>query len=203
LDGELYNHDYRTKFEELTALIRPETPREGHKAVQYHIYDAAGPGEFSTRLKRLNELAELPRHVYDPLRFVETVAVSDEDDLMKAFEIFLAQGYEGAMVRNADGLYVNKRSYDLQKVKEFTDSEFTVVDVEEGRGKLAGHGIFVCKTKDGVEFRAKMVGALEALQKFFNSPRDYIGKSLTVKYQGLTAAGIPRFPVALRFKEDV
>ena len=30
------------------------------------------------------------------------------------------------MVRNADGLYVNKRSYDLQKIKEFDDREFEI-----------------------------------------------------------------------------
>jgi DNA ligase-1 len=39
LDGELYNHDYHEKFEELTSLIRQAVPTQGHEVVQYHIYD--------------------------------------------------------------------------------------------------------------------------------------------------------------------
>lgn len=129
--------------------------------------------------------------------------MANEDEMMLAFEKFLEQGYEGLMVRNMKARYVNKRSYDLQKVKEFQDSEFTVTGVEEGRGKLAGHAIFVCKTSSGVEFRAKMKGETSALKKYFEHPELALGKQLTVKYQGVTnKSGVPRFPVGIRFKED-
>lgn len=201
LDGELYNHSYRNKFEELTALIRPDEPRPGHEVVHYHIYDVAKPVPFTERKDVLATIAEEAEH---PLRVVDTILVKDEDELMLAFEDFLKEGYEGAMVRNASGIYVNKRSSDLQKVKEFIDEEFEVIGVEEGRGKMAGHGIFVCKTKSGAEFRAKMQGELETLKSFFNNPKKCIGKMLTVKFQGYTTKnGVPRFPVAMRFREDV
>lgn len=39
LDGEIYRHDYRDRFEELTSSIRQETPKPGHKIVEYHVYD--------------------------------------------------------------------------------------------------------------------------------------------------------------------
>jgi DNA ligase 1 len=199
LDGELYNHDYRAKFEELTSFIRNEDPKPGHEVVEYHIYDVAGPGTFTDRHAILSAFG-----LVGAMRKVETVAVTDEDDLMAAFERFLVQGYEGLMVRNLMGEYVNKRSYDLQKVKEFIDEEFVVVGVEEGRGKLAGHGIFVCKTRDGVEFRAKMTGELESLKQYYENPRSVVGKLLTVKFQGYTAKnGVPRFPVALRLRENI
>ena len=123
---------------------------------------------------------------------------------MAAFKAFRKEGYEGAIVRNADGLYVNKRSFDLQKVKEFDDAEFKVVGVVEGRGALAGHGIFVCVTKDGTKFEAKMSGAQAELKKFHQNPELALGKWLTVQFQGYTnKAGVPRFPVALRLREDV
>ena len=199
LDGELYNHDYRAKFEELTSFIRNEDPKPGHEVVEYHIYDVAGPGTFSDRHAILGAFG-----LIGAMRKVETVAVTDEDELMLVFERFLVQGYEGLMVRNIMGEYVNKRSYDLQKVKEFTDEEFVVIGVEEGRGKLAGHGIFVCKTGTGVEFRAKMQGELESLKQYYENPRSVIGKLLTVKFQGYTAKnGVPRFPVALRMRENI
>jgi DNA ligase-1 len=211
-DGELYNHSFRDKFEELTSFIRQEEPKEGHEVVQYHIYDCPWTqGGFGDRYEVLREFFEAAATMHNnpdaeaALTMVETIKVASEDELMTAFENFTKQGYEGAMVRNIDGPYAeNKRSYDLLKVKEFIDDEFEVVGIEEGRGKLAGHAIFVCQMKDGQEFRAKMIGELEQLKKYVKNPKLAIGKKLTVKYQGLTKAnGVPRFPVAVRFRQDI
>ena len=199
LDGELYSHGFRDRFEELSSLIRPAYAKADHEAVHYHVYDCAMPGTFVERLAYLRSI--LPKAEL-PLVLVETIPVANEDELMAAFERFRAQGYEGAMVRNAAGLYVNKRSYDLQKVKEFDDAEFRVTGVVEGRGKLAGHGIFVCETEDGTPFEAKMIGALAELKKFHQNPSLAVGKLLTVQFQGFTnKSGVPRFPVALRIRE--
>ena len=135
---------------------------------------------------------------------VESVIVNDEDELMSTFEHFLKEGYEGAIVRNMDGLYINKRSYDLLKVKEFSDDEFLVTGVKEGKGSMEGKAIFICKTTNGNEFSAKMIGSMEALRKYVDNPFLAIGKMLTVKYQGLTNKNnVPRFPVAVSFKEEM
>lgn len=201
-DGELYNHDYRNRFEELTSFIRDREFRDGAEAVQYHIYDMPSAWGFEQRWLFLSNY--LPSE-HQSLRRVETVLASDEDELMAAFNRFLEQGYEGAMARNSSGHYMtSKRSYDLLKIKEFSDAEFPVIGVEEGRGKLAGHAIFVCRTHTGVEFRAKLKGKQEELKRYFDRPDLAIGRTLTVKYQGITnKSGVPRFPVAMRFREDV
>jgi len=198
VDGELYHHDYRHNFEDLTGFIRNATPKPGHEVVQYHIYDVVMDGSFDTRHKFIRAL-----NLSLPLVPVETVVVADEDALMSEFEGFLVLGYEGCMVRNTQGAYVNKRSSDLLKVKEFDSSEFKVVGIEEGRGKLAGHAIFVCDA-NGTQFRTKMKGDTAKLKEYFENPTSVIGRMLEVKYQGLTnKAGVPRFPVALRFRDDL
>lgn len=205
LDGELYNHDYRDKFEELTSFIRDTAPKPGSTVVQYHVYDRVDPTVQKYRTEIIRSMlikTNLPRSEY--IVCVPTVEVNDEEGLMLAFHGFLSAGYEGAMARNIDGKYVNKRSYDLLKIKQFMDAEFEVVGVEEGRGKLAGHGIFVCKTADGQTFRAKMMGDTSELKKFWEDPSLAVGRQLTVKFQGMTKKnGVPRFPVALRFRKDV
>lgn len=199
LDGELYSDAHRDRFEELSSLIRPAYAKPEHRQVQYHIYDCVMPGTFAQRWAFLVEKLHRVTH---PLVLVQTILVHSEDELMAAFEQFRAQGYEGAMVRNAAGLYVNQRSYDLQKVKEFDDAEFEVVGVSEGRGKLAGHGIFVCRTPEGARFEAKMIGQLEHLRKYHQNPDLAIGRKLTVQFQGYTTkSGVPRFPVALRLQQ--
>ena len=198
LDGELYTHAYRDRFEELSHFIRQEIPTEGHEVVQYHVFDAAQPGGFEDRYTGLQNRLKSA----GPIQLVETVRVVDEDELMLAFERFLAEGYEGAIIRNANGLYVNKRSSDLLKLKTFDDAEFEVVGVKEGKGKLQGHGIFTCKTETGAQFDAKKKGALAELSKYYQHPERYIGKQLTVQFQGFTKKNhVPRFPVALRIRE--
>lgn len=211
LDGELYNHDYREKFEELTSFIRSATPKPGHEVVQYWIYDVIEAGKevvsagasFKDRNEFLTELRDFFNDSIVQLAVVATNEVDSEEDMIAAFGVYLNAGFEGLMVRNADGVYKNKRSYDLQKVKVMADDEFEVTDVTEGKGKMAGKAMFHCKTKDGGEFRVKMVGALDSLAHYLDHKEDYIGKMLTVKYQNLSAEGIPRFPIALRFREDV
>ena len=222
LDGELYNHEYRSKFEELTSFIKRDEPKDGCEVVEYHVYDCIMKDRtFRERWEHLENIIGTDRG--GPVMLVETREVHDEDELMLAFEDFLAQGYEGAIARNANGPYVGKRSYDLLKIKQFDDAEFLCVGVEEGRGKLAGHAIFICSIGrvDGpgkkyetelvehgfkereLVFNAKLKGDQSELKKYFSNPALVIGKRITVQYQGLTKNGIPRFPVALRIEEKL
>jgi DNA ligase-1 len=201
-DGELYNHDYHNNFEELSSKIRQEEPMEGCEIIQYHVYDFPHPT--LTNRERNTILQSYSKNFEGtPVHIVETIVVNDEDELMTAFEHFLAEGYEGCMVRNMDGLYVNKRSYDLQKIKEFDDSEFKIVGVKVGtKGSMAGKAVFTCQNGD-TTFDCKLKGNMDELTKYANDPSLVIGKILTVKYQGMTKYGQPRFPVGMRFREDI
>jgi DNA ligase-1 len=201
LDGELYNHDYKDRFEELTSFIRSATPKPGHEVVQYWVYDIVCDAPYS---QRDGMLGFMKRH-FDgkTLNVLDAYLVDDEDEAMSLFETALSMGFEGAMLRNVNGKYVGKRSADLQKVKVFQDSEFEVLDVEEGKGKMAGKAMFVCDAGNGKTFRVKMMGALDDLATMYQNRDQYIGQQLTVKYQNFSADGLPRFPVALRFREDM
>lgn len=200
-DGEGYNDLFKKDFEQLVSFIRQENPIEGHEQVEYHIYDLPEDGTCSERINRL--FAKIPK-TSKYLRVVNTIWVKDEEEAMEAFEAFLKAGYEGLMLRNSDSPYVGKRSYDLQKLKVFDDNEFEVVEIEEGRGKLAGHvGAFVCKTDEGVIFKAKMMGNVDRLKEYFDDHSLWIGKKLQVKYQGKTnKENVPRFPVGVRIRDD-
>jgi ATP-dependent DNA ligase len=203
LDGELYNHDYRDNFEELTSFIRQATPKPGHEVVQYHIYDLPSE-EGAGFLSRFEALYVMIGADSPVLVLVETVRVHSYGTLQERFSEYLAAGYEGAMVRNINGTYVGKRSTNLQKVKEWDDAEFKIVGVEEGRGRMAGLAVFTCETAAGTTFAVKMKGSLESLRQYVQDPSLAIGKLLTVQYQGLTAANeLPRFPIGLRIREDV
>ena len=201
-DGELYNHDMKKDFEKIVSLVRQEEPAPGHEMVQYHVYDVVNSLSFGHRYDGIAPLFEM--FDFDgTIQLVETQICQSEEKVMDFFEKYRKMGYEGAMLRNKDSKYVNKRSYDLLKVKEFDDGEFSIVGIEEGRGKLIGHvGSFVCHTSDGKEFLAKMSGDTEKLREYFTNHSLWTGKRLTVQYQGLTGKnGVPRFPVGIAIRD--
>jgi ATP-dependent DNA ligase len=196
LDGELYNHELKKDFEQIVSFVRQEEPQPGYDIVEYHIYDVANGDMFHQRWENFIRRLPKDRILSRKIHFVETVLIDDEPFVAELFEKFTASGYEGLMLRNYDSKYVNKRSYDLQKVKEFEDAEFKIVGIKEGRGKLAGHAIHVCEDEKGEQFDVKMKGETAVLKKHFDDHSLWKGKKMTVQFQGLTGANqVPRFPV--------
>jgi DNA ligase-1 len=209
-DGELYIHN--EDFNKLGGSIRKDVNLdfETAKKVEYHIYDFPRIKTVDTLLLehipyqyRLN--AFNTRKIIYPLVAVETAVISNEDEMKQYFSEFIEQGYEGVMIRNIGMAYEQKRSYDLLKYKAFDDSEFLVVGYEEGRGQLAGAvGSFICQLPDGQTFKAKLKGkdVTNLLVQYFKNPKLFMGKQLTVQYQGLSKDGIPRFPVGVGLRMD-
>lgn len=204
IDGELYNHDLRNEFEELISLIRQAEPKKGHEKVQYWVYDYPSvQGGFYARYEALAVDVQPPTTaIANTIILVPTNRAEDHDQVMLAHEENLAAGFEGSMVRN-DGPYEHdKRSYHLQKLKNFIDSEYEIVGAEEGRGKDAGTvGAFVCHTEDGKEFRCRLKASYARRRELFGDPAQYMGKLLTVAYQNLTADGLPRFPIGKSIRD--
>lgn len=215
VDGELYNHAYKDDFEKLASLIRQVVPDPNHTEIQYHVYDRPIDGmNFQTRIAKLeSEVKAASVYNIKYIKPVDTIIVNDQSEMMDAFDKYLKAGYEGSMARNLDSLYVGKRSYDLQKVKEFLDADYLIVDIKEGRGGYAGCGIFICqspnvghvvgcKCKD-CTFEVKMRGPKEQLMLFWQDHTIWQGKQIVVKYQYISKYGIPIFPVGERFKDDL
>jgi ATP-dependent DNA ligase len=200
LDGEAYSVKYHDQFEELMSLIRQSEPGPGHEKVDYHIYDVpSNKGTFSVRDRWLKDNYNC---FGGPLVPVETAICHNDDEIMACHEKNLEGNFEGSMVRG-DGPYEGgKRSYYLQKLKNFEEAEWPIIGAEEGRGKDAGTvGAFVCKTKDGSEFKARLRATYERRRELFNEPKQWKNKLLTIKYQQLTAYGIPRFPIGKSIRD--
>lgn len=168
-DGELYNHEFRSEFEELISILRKDEPdAEGkYLLAEHHVYDlpeadgevvSAGGnfGEvkismadaFTYRNDAINDCADSFR---GPIKRVKTITVASWVDLIASYDASLFEGYEGGMARNSVAPYASgKRSKHIQKMKEFIEHEFTITGFEEGRGKAAGHiGAFICPTEPG------------------------------------------------------
>jgi galactitol-specific phosphotransferase system IIB component len=198
LDGELIYEG--ASFQD---TIRAVKKFRGDSAnLTYHVFDIVDTERtFSDRLsilKNLLEYSDAPGGV----KCVTTTQINDEDELLTAHKAYIKAGYEGTIIRNRDGLYqVGQRSSDLLKHKDFDDAEFEIIDVVEGSGKDKGAAIFVCKTHTGGAFKVRPKGSMESRQSIWEDAYPYIGKMLTVRYQGTSEGGIPRFPVGLSMRD--
>ncbi len=200
LDGELYTTEI--PFEELAGLIKKkklsDLDKERLKVVEYHIYDVVDQKEtFEERYNMIEQLFQKEFiFIGSPIKKVFTTLVNDISSFKHKFTEFVYEGYEGIMLRNVEGLYrCNYRSNDLQKYKEFLESEYEIVNFTEGDGRDKGSVIWVCKTEDGRDFNVRPKGEMKQRQEWFKNGSKYIGKKLTVIYQELSEKGVPRFPV--------
>ena len=198
LDGELYVHSKGDNFQKIISAVKRDKANDLSSSIEYHIYDMHGDNmDFKDRYQWiLDNIVEC-----DIIKIVKAYEVCGQSELRDRYNEFIALGYEGSIVRNKLGLYkVDGRSKDLQKVKEFQEQEFPILDAYENKGKQAGQCTFVCELPDGTTFGVKPKGTAELREQYW---RDWLngiikeGSLLTVSYFSMTTSDnpVPRFPI--------
>jgi len=188
LDGELYKHGLN--FQQVMRGVATES-------LEYHVYDIVSSKPFRERSAELKSWYDsAPTSMKALVKLVPTYDANSINEIVKLQERFLAESYEGAMVRNPDSPYVHGRTPYLQKFKNFDDDEFKVVGYKP---HAAGGYVFECETKSGLTFHAAPSVSVKAQTS--SNPSKFIGKMLTIQYFGLSESGIPRFPQAKAFRD--
>ena len=199
LDGELYNHALKNDFEKIISLVRKQKPteddrRDAQHLVQFHVYDTILDGV--TYEDRYNWLTiNLP--ICRTMTLIANTTVDTMAEAKMLHDIHLAQGYEGSMLRT-NGFYEQKRSYNLQKFKDFHDTEATITGYEEGKGKRQGTlGKFIMTDDEGNEFGCPPGKGFtyKDLKLILDNIHDYIGQRATFTYFQRTQAGSYRHPL--------
>lgn len=226
LDGELYAHG--VSFQENMKLIKKL--REDTVNVKFHVYDIISDEPYSERLTKLESLLE--NYDKDNIQLVPTYIAYNEEDFKKYHDLFISQGYEGAMIRHGkDGYKKNGRSSSLLKFKEFIDRAYTLIDITPAR-KNKKHGVPVVKvndkllplttpkiewykekgkiyseTVDGVECgypttRCGTKLSHEDREDLLTNRDKYLGKTAEIRFFEFYDSGVPRFPIFYGFRID-
>ena len=135
--------------------------------------------------------------MYD-LKYTKPVtfqAVLSLDAAKHNHQLNLNDGYEGSILRY-NKPYEQKRSYNLQKFKDFHDTEATIVGWVEGQGKRIGTiGKFLAVDSAGNEFGMPVMDKFKYLQDNFELMQGYVGKMATFTYFERTKANSYRHPL--------
>ena len=206
LDGELYNHKLKDNFEKIVSLVKKQKPTaddrlDAQHLIQYYVYDVipAKPSLNEVHIKRHNFLCkEFKKKKYAKIiQVTPTYPVLNAEEARTYHHAFLAEGYEGSIIR-ANQLYKNKRSPHLLKVKDFSDTEATIIGYEEGKGKRQGTlGKFLMIDDEGVEFGCPPGKGYtyKDLSNILLNIHYYIGKRATFTYFQKTKKGSYRHPL--------
>ena len=194
IDGEIYSDEL--SFQEIVSAVKAQ--KENSLKLQFRAYDIVSDDLQDVRIAKLYQLIDSINSPH--ITKVHTNIVTNKSEITALHDQFVQQGYEGAMIRNPKGWYGRgQRSSDLLKVKEFDENEFAFKCFEHGQRGVEDL-IAVCWNKDGIEFRAKVVGTKSEKEDLYLLNDSSEGKSFIIKHFGLTEDGLPRFPIGKGFR---
>ena len=235
LDGELIvgNPWDPNCFNNSTSVMGGET-REDVKGLPIHFYvfDLTPQVSNSNAFERYHELKNMHLNgvflntniAIVPQRIVESL-----DEMLDIEQLYLNEGYEGAMVKDPNGLYKCGRSTLKQrlltKVKRFQDSEAIVIGYEEkltniGEREIDELGYSKTSAKKADFVPAGTLGALrvrdletgiefnigsgydDATRNALWESKDQLeGKIVKYKHFSVGVKEAPRFPTFLGFRD--
>lgn len=211
LDGELYNHDLRDDFNEISSIVKKQYPtkkcekkaqeweeavQKAEEFIQYHVYDCFVIDKpdmpFLERFELLKEIFD--GFNLDYLKLVETTEVHTNAEIDRLYDLYLEEEYEGQIIRS-NVPYLNKKTDHLLKRKEFYDSEYKILSFQAGTGNRTGMAgaVFIEIPSLGESRKTNIKGPRKWLKKLWDNQEEYIGKMGTVRYPNLTPDGVPRF----------
>ncbi|MBT9165333.1 MAG: hypothetical protein DDT23_01350 [candidate division WS2 bacterium] len=218
-DGELIAGSFSSTSSSIMSF-------SGQPEFKYVIFDRITSGSYETRFLQKLELRPLPPFV----EYIETVLVNSEAELLEHETLCLRGGYEGVMLRRADGLDIYKygrstvREAYLLKLKRFTDAEAVVVGFEEqlhndniqerdelgySKRSSARDGMLPMDTLGALIVESATFGrfnlgtgfSAEQRKEIWDSKDTYMSKLVKFKYQEIGTDSKPRFPVFLSFRD--
>lgn len=215
-DGELYRHGM--PFEEIVSAVKRNAgnPHKDEGTIQFHIFDLKEPevtnAEREIRLTSLLKTfkEESSYYISEDLQKVPTYT-SMKETLGEYSDKFIAEGYEGIIVRNPLAFYVEKRPFTILKWKPSKADWYRVagtgVAVAQDGTYHDRVGYILCEDRYGNRFKVGMGQGIthEKAREIWQDAHhgtDFYHKYVKVTYQNLTQNGVPRFGKAVEISEE-
>lgn len=193
LDGEIFCKGKR--LQEISGAAR--SAKKESDWLEYHLYDLVHPRlDQTVRLDALSKIVETLVDAYNTthIHLVPTELVKSEEQVKAWHDLYVEDGYEGAIYRNPIAPYAASFRVDsLLKIKEFIDEEFEIVGCKVDPDKTVGDS-FVFELLNNVNdktFFARPTGTRQEKEFWYSNIEALKGLKATVRYQERTADELP------------
>jgi len=210
-DGEFYTHGW-----ELSSSI-VSTKKTSHPEayrLQYHVFDMLTYPEWTANQckaeahLRDRALANVLKNCSEKIVHVPSMLSVDPDEVGIITDAYVADGYEGSVIKARNSLYEFKRSKAWQKVKPYFDLDAPVTKIIYGRldtggtmyddadpratGRRAVRSLVV--NVAGVETAVGTGLSQDQRLRYAECPAEVVGLTITVRYQRISEDGRLIFP---------
>jgi len=199
IDGELWSG--RGEFEKISSCVRKRKPqnmpqKSCWQKIRFMIFDLPKhSGTFSQRIENMKQITETTNSLY--LLAIKQEKTNSISSLHQQLANIVNMGGEGLMLHHQDAHYKTGRSDALMKLKQHNDAEAIVIAHIKGKGKYKNKlGSLKVRMPSGLTF--KIGSGFSDIQRQ-NPPK--LGSTVTYKYIGKTARGVPRFASFLRIRK--
>ena len=237
LDGELIvgSPTAPNVFSDTMSYVMAHNKEFDFTYYVFDLWDCPYPYDYRAGLltATLEKLYDGPDATVGRIKLLKQTLIDDFDELAKYEARMVAEGFEGIMLRDLNGMYKYGRSTVnegfLLKVKRFADSEAVVIGFEEQMmncneasknelghtkrsstkdglvGKNTLGALHVRDTKTGTEFHVGTGMDDFNRAMIWSNKAVYLGKTITYKYFPIGVKDLPRHPVFKGFRalEDI
>ncbi len=206
-DGELMGQDF-------TALMRQAYRKDNvdTSGTYLALFDFLPLEEWDAKIgimsceERFETLLDRCDTSEVDLETIQPVERTEVDVLWSAIkeehDRYVAEGFEGAMIKIKDAPYKFGRGYEVMKLKAFHDVDLEVKGLLEGTGKHSGKLGSFQVLFNGVEVQIGSGLTDELRENIWRDPDNFIGRTIEVRYQEVTPDGSLRFPTFVCFRND-
>lgn len=178
-NGILNRANKGTISEEQAALVHASV----WDLIPYAYFaDGYCPTPYAKRFSTLEAIVSKQKSAGKKIWTVTSTIVETLDQAQEIFQEYLAEGFEGIILKDGAGVWEDKRAKHQIKFKGELECDLKIVAVEEGKGKAEGMlGAILCESSDGVVKVSVGSGFTDAHRKQYWK-ENLVDKIVAVKY---------------------
>ena len=203
MDGEVYLPGYSVN--DINHFVKDATAPE-NKLLQYWCYDLAIEDMSQENRDYIRFNIEYPKfnicgntHINNKDRFIilSSMTITNDEQAVKARNMFLGCGYEGLILRNpnADYQFGRRRVGYMEKFKTATEGDFKIIDIyKEDKRNLP---ILLCQNDiNDATFETRLSSNFDFQETVLANKAEYIGKHIHAHFG--ERSGIKKVPFHIK-----
>lgn len=202
-DGEVIHPE---GFNEIVGAVHRKDEQSSEAIFQ--MFDCLSLSSFKEgkSLSRRNErkavVDSFVEEIGAPFSLTPFYLASSHEEIEHFYQAIRDKGGEGVIVKDQQGIYECKRSYNWLKIKDRQTVDIPIIGFEEGTGKNKGKlGALVCDLQ-GVEVNVGGGLSDQQREEIWKTRLANLNRLVEVEYHEKTPDGSLRHPRFIRFRDD-